>query len=376
MVEIYQALIIFAVAFIATYIMVPLSKRIAIKIGAIDYPGNRRLNSEPVPRCGGIALYVGLIAAVATIAIGVKVFGWRVPPFDELHNTNVILLLVGVSFMFVVGLVDDVTQLSPIAKFGGQVISAVLVALSGIAIDVIRSPFDNSFVELSWLAIPITVVYLVIFVNITNLIDGLDGLAAGIVAIVASGLLYLTAARGSVLFALICIALIGVCVAFLRFNFAPASVFMGDSGSLLLGLMIGIVSISGVARTQSLIVMLVPLVMAGVPLLDTISAVIRRTRGHQPVQKADMGHIHHRLMDAGWGQRKSVLILYACTAILAIVGCMLSSMSGQLSRWIVLIALAAVLFLIIWRFGLFKPVLKHYYDNKGGRGPRTPKNKG
>lgn len=375
MIEVYQVVVIFSVAFAVTYAMVPVSKMIATKIGAIDYPGNRRMNSDPVPRCGGIALYIGLLAAFVTIWIGIEFFGWQVSHFDELGNIKIPILLAGIAFMFVVGLIDDIWQLSPLVKFGGQIVAAFIVAISGITIETIRSPFSGAFIDLGFLDLPVTVLYLVVFVNITNLIDGLDGLAAGIVAIVAAGLLYLIIMRGSFIFALVCIALIAVCLAFLRFNFAPASVFMGDSGSLLLGLLVGIVSISGVIRTQSLIVMLVPLVMAGVPVLDTVSAIIRRMRGHQPVQQADLGHIHHRLMDAGWGQRRSVVILYLCSALLAIIGCFLASMTGQLSRWVVLIVLAIILFIVIWRFGLFKPVLKHYYDNKGGRGPREPKNK-
>ena len=372
MIELFQALIVFGVAFVAAYLSVPLSKRIAGKIGAVDYPGNRRINNIPVPRCGGIALYLGLAAACVVILVGVHFFEWKIHYLFEINEINFFLLAIGVSFIFVVGLIDDVIQITPVIKFSGQIIACIIVALSGITIGVIRSPFESGFIDLGWLDIPITVVYLLIFVNTINLIDGLDGLASGIVVIVSAGLVYLMLSRGGSLFVLIAIALIAVCLAFLKFNFYPASVFMGDSGSLLLGLMVGIVSIAGVVRTQSLVVMLVPLVMAGVPMLDTFSAIIRRLRGHQPVQQADMGHIHHRLFNAGFGQRKSVLILYACSAVLAFVGCLLGTVNTVLGQWIVVVVLAIVLFVVIWRFGLFSPVLKHYYDNKSGRGSRTP----
>lgn len=169
-----------------------------------------------------------------------------------------------------------------------------------------------------------------------------------------------------------CVALIAVCLAFLRYNFFPASIFMGDSGSLLLGLLVGIISITGVVRTQSFVVMLVPLVIAGIPLLDTVSAIIRRSRGHKPVGQADMGHIHHRLLRAGLGQRRAVAVLWVCSAVLAFVGTMLGSFSGPV-RWAIFFGLAVVMFFIIWKFGLFKPVLRHYYDNKGKHGPRTPR---
>lgn len=352
--------------------MVPVSKKIAVRIGAVDYPSDRRMNDSPIPRCGGIALYAGLVAAGIVLVVGINFFDWHILSFSEARGINFLVLFIGVSVMFAVGLADDITQLSPVVKLGGQILAACIVVAAGVSIGVIRSPLGEGFVDLEWFSFPITVIYLVAFVNVINLIDGLDGLAAGIVAIVAAGLLYLIAMRGASTFALICLALIAVCLAFLRYNFSPASVFMGDSGSLFLGLMIGVISISGVVRTQSLVAMLVPLVMAGVPILDTLSAIIRRMRGHQPIQQADAGHIHHRLMHAGLGQRKSVLILYACSIVLVVIGCLLGSMHNAFWMWVIIVVLGVVLFLIIKRFGLFRPVLRHYYINKGGRGPRKP----
>lgn len=368
----HQALTVFFVAFIVTYLMVPVSKKIAVLIGAIDYPSNRRLNTDPVPRCGGIALYCGLVAACLSVLIAERFFGWDIVDLYVLKDVNYILLFVGITIMFSVGLVDDIIQMSALPKLLGQIVAAVVVAVAGVTIGTVRSVTDGDYVDLGWLNYPLTVLYLVVFVNITNLIDGLDGLATGIIAIVSSSLLYLVINRGSATLALACIALIAVCLAFLRYNFFPASIFMGDSGSLLLGLLVGIVSITGVVRTQSFVVMLVPLVIAGIPLLDTVSAIIRRSRGHKPVGQADMGHIHHRLLRAGLGQRRAVAVLWVCSAVLAFVGTMLGSFSGPV-RWAIFFGLAVVMFFIIWKFGLFKPVLRHYYDNKGKHGPRAPR---
>lgn len=362
----------FFVAFIVTYLMVPVSKKIAVVIGAIDYPSNRRLNTEPVPRCGGIALYVGLVAACLSVIIAERFFGWEIVDLYVLKDINFVLLFVGITIMFAVGLVDDIIQMSALPKLIGQIVAAVVVALAGVTIGTVRSLVDGDYVDLSWIDFPLTVLYLVVFVNITNLIDGLDGLATGIITIVSLSLLYLVLKRGSATLALACIALVAVCLAFLRFNFFPASIFMGDSGALLLGFMVGIISITGIVRTQSFVVMLVPLVIAGLPLLDTLSAIIRRSRGHKPVGQADMGHIHHRLLRAGLGQRRAVAVLWLCSAALAVVGCMLGSFSGPI-RWAILVGLAIVIFFIIWKFGLFKPVLRHYYDNKGKHGPRAPR---
>lgn len=370
--EWYQAVIVFAVAFAVAYCMVPVSKKIAFRIGAIDYPGYCRMNREPIPRCGGIALYVGLIAACFTMFLGVRFFDWDLHDLYILSDVNYIVLFIGVTTMFTVGLVDDITQLSPGVKLAGQIVAATVVTLSGITIGAVRTLVVGDYLSLGWIDYPLTVLYLVVFVNITNLIDGLDGLASGLVAIVAGGLLYLVLMRGSFTLVLVCLALIAVCLAFLRYNFFPASVFMGDSGSLLLGLVVGIVSVVGVVRTQSFVVMLVPLIIAGVPVLDTVSAIVRRKRLHQPVKDADLGHIHHRLMRAGLSQKRSVAVLWLCSAALVLVGCLMGSFSGPV-RWMVCIVLAVVLFFVIWKFGLFKPVLKHHYDNRGKRGPRVPR---
>lgn len=369
--EWYQAVLVMGVAFGVAYAMVPVSKRIAVRIGAIDYPGNRRVNSDPIPRCGGIALYAGLVAAFATIAIGVLWFGWQFPGTFFESKVNPIGLFLGITVIFVVGLIDDVTQLSPAVKFAGQVAAAVIVVFSGVTIGQVHLGDSEGFTALGWIDAPLTVIYLVVFANITNLIDGLDGLAAGTVAIVTAALMYVVFTRGNIGFMLVCLAVIAVCLAFLRYNFYPASVFMGDSGSLLLGLAVGIVAVAGVARVHSLVAMLVPLVMAGVPAIDTVFAVLRRLRNHQPIDQADMGHIHHRLLRMGLSQRNAVFVLWGCSAALSVMGCLFYRLSWPL-RWVVLAGLVAIVVLIIYKLGLFESVLRHHYDNKGKRGPRVP----
>lgn len=369
--EWYQAVLVMGVAFGVAYAMVPVSKRIAFRIGAVDYPGNRRLNSDPIPRCGGIALYVGLVAAVAVMAAGIAWFDWSVSGAFFDSKVNPLILFLGVTAIFAVGLIDDVTQLPPLVKFGGQIASAVIVALSGVTIGQVSLESSGGLTALGWIDIPLTVVYLVVFANITNLIDGLDGLAAGTVMIVTTALMYVVSTRGNVGLMLVCLAVIAVCLAFLRYNFYPASVFMGDSGSLLLGFAVGIIAVSGVARVHSLVAMLVPLVMAGIPVLDTAFAVLRRLRNHQPIDQADMGHIHHRLLRMGLSQRNAVFVLWGCSAVLSVMGCLFYRLAWPW-RWIVLLGLVAVVVFIIYKLGLFESVLRHHYDNKGKRGPRVP----
>ncbi|HAM15223.1 MAG TPA: glycosyl transferase family 4 [Eggerthellaceae bacterium] len=369
-----EGAIVFGVAFVVTFISVPLAKRIAAHVGAIDYPGNRRVNTKPVPRCGGIAMYLGLVAAAFTVFVGVRFFGWELSNLYELADVNYALLYIGITFIFGLGLVDDITRLHPGTKFAGQVVASIIVVCSGVTIETLRMIGTGDYVELGWVDYPLTVLYLLVFINITNLIDGLDGLASGLVAIVSGALLYLVVVRGNMTLAFTCIALIAVCLAFLRFNFYPASIFMGDSGSMMLGMLLGVISVVGVARTQSFIIMVVPLAMAGVPVLDTISAIIRRLRGHESIGHADADHIHHRLMRSGLGQLRSVAVLWTCTAVLAVAGIAASNYPGP-ARWAIFFVMFAIVFVVIWRFGLFKPVLKHHYDNRGKRGPRQPRAK-
>lgn len=369
--EWYQLAVVFAAAFIATYCLVPVAKHIAWVIGAIDMPTSRRVNKKPVPRCGGIAMYLGTCAAFLVYAICCNVFGWHI---QDLYVTssgiNNYLLFAGVTLMFAVGLVDDITQLSAGVKLIWQIIACCIVVAAGISIGSIRLFSETDYIMLGWLDYPISVLVLVAFANIINLIDGLDGLASGVVAIIMGAMLYLVLQRGSFTLALVCVAIIAVCLAFLRYNFFPASIFMGDSGALFLGLIVGIVSITGVVRTQSIVVLFVPILIAGLPVLDTLTSIVRRLRAHKRVGEADLGHIHHRLMRAGLSQKRSVALLWASSAVLAVLGCAIENLSGPVVGVILLIAFVAI-FYVIWHFGLFKPTLRHYYDNRGKRGARV-----
>lgn len=365
----FRCMVVLLVAFTATLATVPLAKRLAVRIDAVDYPSNRRINSGAVPRCGGIAIFIGIVAGALAYFIGVRFFGWRLYSLYLIRDIDYVLLYLGVVTIFTLGLVDDITQIAAKPKFLGQIVACSLVAASGVTITAFELLDSHT---LAWLDYPLTVAYLLIFVNVTNLIDGLDGLAAGVVSIVCIGMFYLMLSRGAFSIALACLAIVGACWGFLRYNFHPASVFMGDSGSMLLGLAVGIVSVLGVVRGQSFTIMLVPLLMAAVPVLDTASSIIRRLRAHTSIGSADMGHIHHRLMRAGLGQLKSVAVLWSCTAVLVFAACIMDSLPTMVN-WIVLVVLAIPTFFVIWRFGLFSPVLKHHYDNKGRFGPRRPR---
>lgn len=370
MISCVEILIVFAASAIVTYMMVPASKRIAAHLGAIDYPSNRRVNTTPIPRCGGIALFCGFLAGCFVVYLGNIFFGWGVDDYFSMQDINYRLLFVGVTCMFCVGLVDDIVQIAPLPKFAGQVVAALVIALSGVSIGAVRL-LGSDYFELSWIDVPLTVIYLLVFVNAINLIDGLDGLAAGIVAIAGIGLFVLTSFRGSTFLSLACISLVAACFAFLRFNFHPATIFMGDSGALLLGAVLGVISVTGVVRTQSFVVMLVPFIIAGVPVLDTLSSIVRRKHEHHSIGEADLGHIHHRLVRFGMSQQTAVLVLYGITALLVGIACFLIGAPARV-QLIVFGILFVVGLATVWTLGLAHPVLRHHYEGRGKRGPRVP----
>jgi UDP-GlcNAc:undecaprenyl-phosphate GlcNAc-1-phosphate transferase len=362
----YYFLMIFAAAALVTLLTTPWVIRFARRINAIDYPDNRRINTRPTPRLGGIALYLGLHAGLACFLLIDFVLGDK--GFLQQLNGNISYLgvLAAIAVMFATGLFDDLLDVGVYIKVIGQVIAAIIAYASGLAFAYFTNPITGQIVELGWLACPITIFYLVAFANIINLIDGLDGLAAGIVAISAMALFVLSLnARGAEA-SVMAIALIGVCLAFLCFNFYPAKVFMGDSGSLLIGFTLGIISLFGVMRAPALTALLIPVIIAGIPVVDTFSAIIRRMRSRRSPVSADVEHMHHRLIAIGFNQRSTVLIMYALSALLAISACLLVQYRGIL-QWLIIILLAGLTGFLIWQLNLMKSTLQHYYGPRKRR---------
>lgn len=354
--------VLFAVAAVVTIALTPLARKLAIKLDAIDYPSARRVNMLPIPRMGGVAIFGGILAALAVAGFGVYAFGW-VDPFIDYNGIEVNYwgVLLGTVLIFLVGAVDDVVDLNPKAKMLGQIVAACVVAGSGLLFSSIHNPFGEGYIEFGWVAYPLTVFYLVAFANVINLIDGLDGLAAGITGISAITILLFAVLPGRFDAALFSVILVGVCAGFLKSNFFPASIFMGDSGALLLGFSLGVISLFAVARSALFLSLLVPILAAGVPILDTFFAIVRRKREHRPIDEADKGHIHHRLMRAGFSQRATVLIMWAWTALLAACGVIITWADNLVRIPIFLIACAVTAYAIV-KLRLLGDALSHHFN--------------
>lgn len=354
--------VLFAVAAVVTIALTPLARKLAIKLDAIDYPSARRVNMLPIPRMGGVAIFGGILAALAVAGFGVYAFGW-VDPFIDYNGIEVNYwgVLLGTVLIFLVGAVDDVVDLNPKAKMLGQIVAACVVAGSGLLFSSIHNPFGEGYIKFGWVAYPLTVFYLVAFANVINLIDGLDGLAAGITGISAITILLFAVLTGRFDAALFSVILVGVCAGFLKSNFFPASIFMGDSGALLLGFSLGVISLFAVARSALFVSLLVPILAAGVPILDTFFAIVRRKREHRPIDEADKGHIHHRLMRAGFSQRATVLIMWAWTALLAACGVIITWADNLVRIPIFLIACAVTAYAIV-KLRLLGDALSHHFN--------------
>lgn len=320
-------LIVGATAAVVTFVLIPVVIRLSPRLGAIVEPDERRVHTHPTPTAGGAAMIVGMLSAVAVSFVH--------PAFEEVMaaRTEMLGVVVAALVIWSVGFVDDVREISAPAKMAGMVLAGSLLSLTGVSILVFRVPFfDVLFLSADW-SFFITVFWVVVMANIVNVIDGLDGLAAGIVAIAsATFLLYaLRLGNEAVLDpsnpgALWAVIALGVCVGFLPHNVHPARIFMGDGGALMLGLLMAAstMSVGGRATTefsgQSFFFfapIFIPLVILGVPVLDALWAVLRRTVRGRSFAQADKEHLHHRLMNLGHGHRRAVLILWAWTALLS-----------------------------------------------------------
>jgi UDP-GlcNAc:undecaprenyl-phosphate GlcNAc-1-phosphate transferase len=339
-----------ATSFLAT----PLVRKFAVRAGAIDRPSDRKVHPKPTPTLGGLAIFLGVV-----VGFGVS---RALPFFDQLHRSYSepsAAILAGLVIL-VVGVYDDVRGASAAAKVSGQVLAAGLLILLGVQLLYFWFPGQGILSLGSDLAVPLTILWVVAMVNAVNLIDGLDGLAAGTVAIAAAAFfayMYVSADAGRATHAspgaLLSVIVAGTAVGFLPWNFNPARIFMGDSGSMLLGLLLAVATISGVGATTGpapgggdlaafAMPVLIPLIVLALPFIDVMFAIVRRMRRGRPVSHPDKEHIHHRLMDIGHSHRKAVLLMYLWSALISASALALALINGRLVVGMILAGTALV----------------------------------
>ncbi|MBA2643212.1 MAG: undecaprenyl/decaprenyl-phosphate alpha-N-acetylglucosaminyl 1-phosphate transferase [Actinobacteria bacterium] len=290
------------IAFVIVMLLTPAVGGMARLLGAVDRPGERRLNRRPIPRLGGLAIFLGIVVpALAFLDLS-----------DETRG-----VLLGAAVATVVGAVDDFRGLSPSTKLSGQVVAAAIPTTFGVWVDHFTFPFLGAVDLPVWIGVPISIFWIVAVMNMVNFLDGLDGLAAGVCAIAGVTFATLALSLEKTDPAILSAIVAGSCLGFLRHNFFPARIFMGDSGALCLGFILAAVSIQGLLKTASTVVLLFPLLVLAVPIIDTSFVVAKRLKYRQPVYGADRSHLHHRFLNIGFSQRRAALTMWLWCASLA-----------------------------------------------------------
>lgn len=338
----------------------PLVKALAFKVGAVDVPKDaRRMHKVPIPRMGGLAIFLAFIFSVLLFAeVDREIQG----------------ILLGSVIIVVVGVLDDIMTLRAIPKFIVQIIAAVVVILHGVRIEFITNPFPGdglTYIALpAWLSVAVTVIWIVAITNAVNFIDGLDGLAVGVSGISAATMLVVALMVAENNIAVIMAALLGACLGFIPYNFNPAKIFMGDTGSTFLGFILATISLQGLFKLYAIISFAVPFLILGVPIFDICFAVIRRlAKGQSPLQ-ADRGHVHHRLIDMGFSQKQTVAITYMLTAILGLAAVVLTT-SGEV-KTLILIGSVFIVGAIGFELIFVHPIKHHNHRAPDGEAAVPP----
>ncbi|ASJ56123.1 undecaprenyl-phosphate alpha-N-acetylglucosaminyl 1-phosphate transferase [Brevibacillus formosus] len=323
----------FLTSLIISFIATPYVKNLAVKVGAVDAPNQRKVHTRIMPRMGGLAIYIGYLVA----------FFLFVP---HTSISEMLGIFIGSTIVMVVGMLDDKYQLSPKWKLLGQLVATAIVVIPfGLKIGVVNLPYsgsiDFSSGWLFWLAIPITMFWIVGVTNAVNLIDGLDGLSAGVSAIAAGTMGVMALLMDDYKVATYCFVLLGAILGFLYFNFHPARLFMGDTGSLFLGFNLAALSIMGF-KEALFVSFIIPIVVLGVPLWDTFFAIVRRIVNKKPISSPDKGHLHHCLLNMGLSHRSTVLTIYSISIFFGTMAILLT----KTTKWTTIIVMVALLIAI------------------------------
>lgn len=326
---IWLILLAVTVSLVTTLILTPLVRKLAFTVGAVDVPkDNRRMHKKPIATIGGLAIFIGfLVSVILLVQIDQKLQG----------------ILLGAVIIVVLGVLDDIMDLPAKLKFVVQFVAAGVAVAHGCVIETLSNPnifSDAAYINLGWVGIPLTLLWIVALTNAVNFIDGLDGLAAGVSAISAGTMLVIALIYSESSVALVIAALLGACLGFLPFNFNPAKIFMGDTGSTFLGYILATMSIQGMFKYYAIVSYIIPFLLLGVPIFDICFAFLRRIAKGKSPMVADRSHMHHKLIDMGFSQKQAVAILYVLSGLLGLSAVVLASSSGI--RAMILIAAIVV----------------------------------
>ncbi len=344
----------------------PFIRRLAFVLGAVDNPNARRVNKKPMPTIGGLGIFV-------TFYIGAFVLLREQFPTHELFS-----VLLASSVIVLTGMIDDILELKPRQKMFGIFIAALIIYfLAGIRMSVVNLPFVSHKIYLGWWSLPITIFWILALTNAVNLIDGLDGLADGVsmISLTTMGIVgYFFLHTRQLYVPIACFMLAACLLGFLPYNFHPAKIFLGDTGALFIGFMISVLSLKGL-KNVTFISLLVPIIILGVPITDTVYAMIRRKLNRRPVSQADKHHLHHQLMRMGLTHRQTVLTIYAISLIFSFIS-LLFILSPAWGTWPLIISLAIALELFVESIGLlgekYKPLMHLIQKIINERNKRDP----
>lgn len=337
----------FVVALFLALALTPAVRRLALAVGALDRPGERSIHCHPVPFLGGLAIFLAF-AAAASYSVSAS----------GLHDSSLTGILAGGAFILLFGVLDDYYAFSPKVKLLGQVVAALILVAFGVRIDLVTNPFGDGLLQLGGWTIPLTILWVIAVINVINLIDGLDGLAAGISFLAAVTLSVsawqLQQPATTAVAMLMAAALAGSVLGFLPYNFHPARIFMGDGGSMFIGFALAAVSVEGSLKSPAAMTLAVPVLALGLPILDTLLAVLRRWRQRRPIGQADREHFHHRLLQLGLSQREAAVVMYLISGWLGISALTITSVHTWLAGAILGLVALTMAF-VVWKVGIGTP---------------------
>ena len=334
-------------AFIASIILTPLVIKLAYRIGAVDHPNYRKVHAKVMPRIGGLAIF------------GAFLIGYLILRPEAEHPENAIGMFIGAFIIIALGFLDDMFEITAKAKLAGQLVAAIVVTTwGGLQIEFINLPLIGQF-DFGYLSLPITIIWIIGITNAINLIDGLDGLAAGVSTIALLSITVMALIMGNTFVIAVAAILAVSSLGFLFYNFHPAKIFMGDTGSLFMGYMISVLALLGF-KNVAVVSLVIPIIMLGVPISDTFFAIVRRVRMKQKITAPDKSHLHHCLLRAGLSHRQTVLVIYGL-AILFGVAAVLFSQATVWGAIVLIVVMLIVIELFVEIIGLagtnYRPLL-------------------